>query len=228
MTAQVPDWLNYQGEKHRLYSNPLESYFNEEHPRPDFCGPFGSNNWRRYVAAWEIEDETLYLVSVSGFISITPTIVTGSDNVKEVELKDLFPWASDRVKATWFTGELRVPRGEQIEHVDGGYPGMYEEDLLLTFAEGKLVRTEVRDNRHLIPEIRKRQEEQEKQWEKVRPYAEAYFESLEGRRRRWKELPTLEKIVTVIAVPLFILFVLFIFPYLIYKHGWNPKKWGLF
>ena len=44
----------------------------------------------------------------------------------------------------------------------------------------------------------------------------------------WKELPASEKILAIILGPIFIVMVPFMVPYLIYKRGWNPKKWGLY
>jgi hypothetical protein len=163
MTAQVPDWLRYQGQRLELHSTPLEPYFDDDHPRPDFC-EVGSMNWRCYAAEWEIDDDTLYLINIDAFVHMHPEAVKGLDgvlhtfNARPFELQDLFPSANGRVKATWFTGELRVSRGELLEDLfDVAYGGIYEEDLLLSFEEGKLVRTEIKDNRHLIPEIQKRQ-----------------------------------------------------------------------
>lgn len=222
MTAQTPDWLVYEGQGYPLFSNPLESYFDDDHQRPAFRAET-SADFRGYAAKWEIEDEALYLVGLHGQVGGDDK--TYAVNAKEVGLQDLFPWAGDRVKATWFTGKLRLPHGKLIEYVHLGYASTYEEDLLLTFEEGKLISREIRDNRHLIPEIQRREEEEQRQFDKVLPYIKAVAE---GRKLRWKERDTIDKISQVVAVPLFILSLPAVIPYLIYKNGWNPKKWNLF
>lgn len=220
MTPQIPDNLIYEGQEYGLFSNPLEDYFDEDNPRPEFLRGC-SALWRGYIATWEIEDGILYL------IGLEDAFVREHDQAdfKRAGVSDLFPWASGRVKATWFTGELRVPQGERLEYVHMGYAQTYEEDLLLTFEEGKLVRREVRDNRHLIPEIRKRKDEAQRKFEGAAPYVMACFE---GRKLRWKEMPTADKVSYIIAVPIFIIFLPVLIPYMIYKHGWNPKNWNLF
>ena len=155
MTAQLPDGLKYKGQWRSLCANPLESFFDSDNLRPDFKSPHTAC-WRGYVAEWEVEDDTLYLVGLEGWVGGDED--TYAVNARSIGLEDLFPWAAGRVKATWFTGELRVPQGNLLEDdFDFAYGRIYEENLLLFFHEGKLVRTEIKDNRHLIPEIRKRQ-----------------------------------------------------------------------
>lgn len=232
MTAQFSDWLHYQGQKHELCSNPLESYFDDEHPRPDFKAS-STACWRGYVATWEIENDTLYLVSGGGIIAIPPLVVKGSDNVlytieaKEVGLKDLFPLAGDRVKATWFTGVLRIPQGELLEYVHAGYGSTFEEDLLLTIEAGNLVHTEVRDNREFFAE--------EAWLDQIKVNCtEILCDLFPSRCWQWLlcHLPLcvgrgIVIGVRGIVVVVFVLILPFFVPYVIYKRGWNPRKWNL-
>ena len=50
----------------------------------------------------------------------------------------LFPDQKE-VFADWFTGEIRIPQGDLLEYVHGGYDSTYEKDLFLDFKEGYLV-----------------------------------------------------------------------------------------
>jgi len=222
MTAQFPDKLMYEGREYDLFSNPLESYFDDEHGRPEFRSP-NTAMWRGYIAIWELDADCLYLVDLQGWVGGDhPTYAV---NAEQVGLQAVFPWAGERVKATWFSGELRVPRGERLQYVHMGYGSVYEEELLLTFEAGKLVHREVKDNRGLIPGIEARRGEEERQFREVWPYAIA---ALQGRRLRWREMSTRDKVVSIVAAPVFLLILPFMVPYLIYKRGWNPKKWNLF
>jgi len=48
-TAQEPDVLHYKGKEYALYSNPLESYYEDESQRPSFLiapNTVSSGNWR--------------------------------------------------------------------------------------------------------------------------------------------------------------------------------------
>jgi len=303
MTAQIPDWLHHQGQRCPLFDNPLESFFDDDHPRPDFKMP-STACWRGYTAEWEIEDDTLYLVGLDGWVGDEDdTYARNAQPVRledvfpwvaatyvprgvmnHVGLEDIFPWATDRIKATWFTGVLRVPRGEQLEYVHMGYGSTYEEDLLLTLEGGRLVHTEVRDNREffaeeawldqvkancteilsdllpwqwlhhlpwcvgrdiiigvrgivvavfvlilpfLLPYVIYKRGWNPRKWNLL--WVNALLEAdVEGRPTWWKELPASEKIFAIILGPIFIVMVPFMVSYLIYKRGWNPKKWGLF
>lgn len=102
MTAQVPDTLTIGGERLWLPRSPLEPYF-EGHPdrRPVFEPP-DSSNWRGYVARWTVEADELLLVELTGWVA-SPT---EGDGPVEIGVRDLFP--ADRVRADWFTGEVRA------------------------------------------------------------------------------------------------------------------------
>jgi hypothetical protein len=63
----------------------------------------------------------------------------------EVPLTFLFPETSGPIKASWYSGTMRVPRGKLLRH-DGGYASTYERELLITIEEGVLVHTTEVDN----------------------------------------------------------------------------------
>jgi len=67
-TAQIPDRLIYNNDTIRLYSNPLESFYNKDNPRPEsffeLDGCWSTACWRGYQATWEIKENKLYLVEI--------------------------------------------------------------------------------------------------------------------------------------------------------------------
>ncbi|MDR2810101.1 MAG: hypothetical protein LBB84_06035 [Tannerellaceae bacterium] len=50
------------------------------------------------------------------------------------------------VFADWFSGEIRVPRGEMLQYVHMSYASVFEEDLFLSFQAGVLTDKRVVDN----------------------------------------------------------------------------------
>ncbi len=163
MTAQVGDVIHYKGERLALFDNPLESLWDDSNPRPKFV-PYSTANWRGYVATWTISDEILYLEGISGVIiapedgqliqSRTPLMQQGiSDGIRgkrstvPVTVEMLFPKSKGHVAATWFTGRLRIPRGALLHYVHMGYASVYEEEIMLEIESGRVVHTEVIDNR---------------------------------------------------------------------------------
>ncbi len=86
---------------------------------------------------WEIAEGRLYL------IKLTAQLTDGT----AFGLNDLFPGRSKRIFADWFSGTVRLPQGEALHYVHMGYESIYEQDRLLTFEKGVLVRDEVQDNR---------------------------------------------------------------------------------
>ena len=145
-TAQQPDVIHYEGKKYMLFTNPLESYFKEDE-RPKFRisqGGISTGNWRGYVATWRVEDDTLYLVGLDSWIckDLRP------ENCKRADLKELFgdKFRDGKVKADWFTGDLRMPDGEQLRYVHMGYDSVYEREIILDVAAGKITGKQVIDN----------------------------------------------------------------------------------
>lgn len=135
MTAQISERLLYEGESVALMSNPLETYFAMRGERPAFEANFTAL-WRGYVGRWEILDDRLYLVGLSG------TLEGGA----EVTLETVFPGFADRVFAHWFSGVLRIPRGQRLKHVRMGYGSVHERDVLIDMHQGRVVGTETRIN----------------------------------------------------------------------------------
>ncbi|MDA7668775.1 hypothetical protein N8596_00735, partial [bacterium] len=50
------------------------------------------------------------------------------------------------VFADWYSGELRIPEGDMIQYVHGGYGTTYERDRLILIERGRFVRSWVRKN----------------------------------------------------------------------------------
>ena len=164
-TAQYPDILIYKGETKFIFSNPLESYFGELHPRPnDIFKSTCSANWRGYVATWKIEGKYLYLVK----------LIEGScgTDAPEIPIEAVFSQQNAPIEASWFSGTLRIPLGKRLIYVHMGYGSIYEKELFLTIENGKLIQEELIDNstkklptryERTLEELRKLEE-----WEKTR------------------------------------------------------------
>ena len=146
-TSQDPDILIYKGRTYKLFANPLEPFFKNVKDRPKFFtspGKISSGNWRGYVATWKIEDGFLYLVKIDSWICRKPA----SSACRKVNLKRLFgrKYRGDKVRADWFSGDLRMPDGNQIQYVHMGYDSIYEREIILNVMSGKVVGESIVDN----------------------------------------------------------------------------------
>jgi hypothetical protein len=131
-TVQIPDTIYLDGQKHFLFSTPLEQYYGPHNPRPPFRYP-NTATWRGYQATWEIHRGLLYLKAIRAWIP-----------AGEVGLEALFPRQKGRVPATWFTGRLIVPQGQRLGFAMP-HP-IYEKYLIITVAKGRVTGQEIRDN----------------------------------------------------------------------------------
>jgi hypothetical protein len=135
MTAQASEYLKINGEEVAMLSTPLEDYFEQGGQKPRFVA-LSSALWRGYVGTWEIVADRLYLTEITG------KLYGGGD----ASLTSVFPDATDRVFAHWYSGQLRLPQGRRLRYVHMGYSSSYERDVLLTIQSGVLVSEEVRVN----------------------------------------------------------------------------------
>jgi hypothetical protein len=53
----------------------------------------------------------------------------------------------DPLHASWYTGTLRVPRGEMLHYVHMGFGSVYEEEILIEVEKGCVVGERSVDNR---------------------------------------------------------------------------------
>ncbi len=138
-TAQFPDRLTWKDKEYSLYSNPLESYFGAQNPRPRNLFPVTCTAcWRGYVASWKIED---------GFLQLTKIIRgTCQSDAPQIPIDRIFPGRKLPINATWFSGTLRIPDGKILRYVHMGYGSVFEREIVLSIEAGKLVREETIDN----------------------------------------------------------------------------------
>jgi hypothetical protein len=125
MTMQDLDKIIIKGVRYSLWTFPLDTYWTMWNPKPKIR-LLRTSCWRGYIATWEITDDVLYLIDI-----IFNTLE------EDVGLPYLFPNNAGRIKATWYTGELRVPFGERLK-LDYDEPG-FESDLFLKVKKGKVL-----------------------------------------------------------------------------------------
>ena len=146
MTAQIGEYLRYQGEGVSMCTQPLGDYFAMGGAKPEFQAS-STALWRGYVGGWEIVAGRLYLVKLTG------TLMDDS----EACLETVFPGFPERVFAHWYTGTLRIPRGQRLHYRHQGYASVYERDEMLEFEQGVICRTWVRLNGQAEPDAAKPQ-----------------------------------------------------------------------
>jgi hypothetical protein len=136
MAAQLPDVIVMNKEKMQLYSNPLETYWIAvRKDRPTFQA--SENCKRGYIATWEIHDQQLYLRDVQGsterkflFFTLKPI---------QYSMRKLFrKYRSGAVKAKWFTGKLRIPKGAMTAYDHDGYNSRFEQEMIITVDRGDI------------------------------------------------------------------------------------------
>lgn len=138
-THQIADTLIYEGNRVPIFTLPLDSYFDANHPKPkSMLKAICSACWRGYIATWEIKGDNLYLIKV----------IEGSclENASDIPLSQIFPDKKSPIKAIWFSGQLKIPHGKEIKNVHKTLEPVYEKSLYLTIKEGKVTKREVINN----------------------------------------------------------------------------------
>ena len=166
MTAQIGEKLFYQGKEYRMASEPQVISPAIKKYEINFIGNCTAC-WRGYFGKWEIKDDKLFLKEISGVAEVTDLAKYKAGRIqlrkllkqggiaakqhgklleklreefteqKEIDIQFLYQ-TSEPVFADWFTGVLRVPRGEMLEYVHMDYFSVFEEDMFFEFSNGIL------------------------------------------------------------------------------------------
>lgn len=132
MTAQTKDILIYNNEELLIACEPLEGYLEKIQLPHKLVAP-STACWRGYYSKWAIDNKKLFLIEWRGFIL----------DWQKVGIDYLFP-DEEFVFAKWFTGEIRIPMGEIVHNVHGGYQSIYEGKMFLEFINGELVKEHIK------------------------------------------------------------------------------------
>lgn len=127
MTAQSSETIVYKKKVYAMASEPLRPYLDKLKNGPYLRG-LRSDCWRGYFGRWEVANDMLFLTELELY----------SWDHHGDGMKLLFP-DEDRVFANWYSGVVRLPHGELLDYVHGGYASTFEFDFFLTFKDGKLV-----------------------------------------------------------------------------------------
>jgi hypothetical protein len=133
MTAQIHERLIFEGEETSMaFCPPLP----QGHPRIIPIDPadtpaderdlFSTACWRRYEGTWEIKDGRFYLVALRGRYRLA---------------------GPEPLPADWFTGTLRIPKGEVLLYVHMGFGSVYEQETHVKIEAGVVIACRVIDNR---------------------------------------------------------------------------------
>jgi hypothetical protein len=142
MTAQIPERLILDGlESSMAFCPPLPV----GHPRLVQAEPgaqpapgdsavlHSTACWRQYQGTWEIKDGRLFLVSLRGLYHLD---------------------GPEPLPADWFTGVLRIPRGEMLHYVHMGFGSVFEQELHIKIEQGRVTNSRTVDNRGLTHDPR--------------------------------------------------------------------------
>ena len=135
MTAQFSELLMLEGKQQALCSYPLASYFALGGESVAFRASSTALS-RGYIGTWEILDRRLYLIRLQGWLQ----------DESPVSVETVFPGYPQRVFAHWFSGTLRLPQGQLLHYVHGGFGSCYEQDLLIDVTRGVVTAKRVRVN----------------------------------------------------------------------------------
>lgn len=137
-TAQIPDVLYLNGEKHGINSNPLQPYLAANPGLLPKRNTFSTANWRGYIATWEIRNDLLLLVDIEMLADLDSADSRSTFEYTSV-FSEVFP-GYDSLLADWFTGHLVIPTGKLYRYVHLGYGSTYKKYKIATIQEGALTR----------------------------------------------------------------------------------------
>ena len=132
MTAQAGDILIYKEEELFMAAEPLAGYLKTVSLPNKLVAPTTAC-WRGYYSKWAIDNKKLFLIEWEGYIL----------DCQKVGMNYIFP-GEEIVFANWFTGTIRIPMGEIVSYIHGGYASVHEGDLFLEIKKGVLVKEDIK------------------------------------------------------------------------------------
>jgi hypothetical protein len=126
-TSQVPENMTFEGQAFDMYATPLDLFFGDRQGLPRHLRerPSPTDCHRGYIGSWKIDFGKLYLVSV----------VLGYQRDTKIPLTEISSDWEAPVFARWFSGSLRLGRGDLI--MGGmGFSEVRSEELLLEIQNG--------------------------------------------------------------------------------------------
>lgn len=143
-TAQVGDILIWNGDTLAIFSNPLELRDDIDSIRPKLFGDkkasINTACWREYIAEWTLIENEIYLTNILSCNYSEDSVKSNMETVFGAEYKN------GKVKASWITGKILIPKGKLIHYVHSGYQSFYETELVLSFKDGILTNQKEYDN----------------------------------------------------------------------------------
>jgi len=138
-TVQVPDVIIIDGKNETLDTNPLAPYLSA-YPNviPKSDNPT-ADNWRGYVATWEILDGKLVLRKIDVAFRNPKAPPNEDARIIKNVIHKIFP-DSRYPAATWYSGALVIPRGKLVRYVHLGYGATYERYTIVTVNQGVVSR----------------------------------------------------------------------------------------
>lgn len=131
MTAQSMETIYIDGRKHWMATEPFSQYLETFEVYPNLAPP-DTACWRGYYGKWKIKDNKLFLNALEGYIEV-------NGKMEEIDLNYFFPNQKE-VFASWYSGEVRIPMGKEIQYVHMGYESLYEKDLIIHIEDGVVER----------------------------------------------------------------------------------------
>jgi len=127
MIAQVSETIIIEDEEFSLLAEPLAPLLEEK--EVEFTTT-SNDCLRGYIGTWELKDDALHLIAFNRNLG---------DRI--IELKDLFnKEPSLPIKATWFSGELKIPIDKSILlYSYGGHSPSVSDELIIKIDKGNVV-----------------------------------------------------------------------------------------
>jgi len=132
-TEQIPEEFIVDEAKFEIYILPLEQYPHYKKLLNKLPSAHCSASWRNYKGRWELRNNYLWL----DYLFTDPC----SKEPKYVELSHLFNGQSMPIKATWFTGsiKIRISARKYFSEEKDGFSAMEYQAVIYRFESGKLV-----------------------------------------------------------------------------------------
>ena len=165
-STQIPDYIIYKKDTIPTYNLILENYLQKLNPNEDklFGLSFRTNTeglgtslncWRGYQAIYEVENDSLFIKHIISCFEL-------KDNKKinvaasQERMKKIFGEKAKKGKVfvDWYSGIINFPlniKNNKMLRWDGVFYRIFENENILVFSDGNLMKDEIVNNYEKVP-----------------------------------------------------------------------------
>ena len=149
VSPQVPDYIIYAKDTIATYNLILEQYLQRQDTATteklfglSFRSGASFTCWRGYQAIYKIDNDSLFLVNIINCGERRNGQINKSASAQKMKAIFGDRLINERVFIDWFSSDIAFPLNNKVLRWDGVFYKIFEQEKVISIADGKILKTE--------------------------------------------------------------------------------------